>query len=799
MAAAMSRWILLLAPLVCASVLEGAVLRPAAVNEFFVTPGKPAVLRWCIESEKFAAPLDYTVRDYWGKQVATGRATVLEEKTTQVAVQLAPGFYDIEFPAAKERFGILALPAFEGKLDPFFAIDSALSWLVRDDGVREGLVKGLRRSGVGMSRERVSWGQIHRQKDTWDWETDRHYETLRKTCSKHGVAVLEMFHDAPAWLGKIERYPDDLIATAQAWEQIARRWRPTWGAFEVWNEPDIFFGGHLPADQYASLVKTFSWAFAEGGIDVPLVGGVLAHYNTRYVENMARNGLLDCVDVASFHTYGRALQMEGLVARFRAWLKAHGKETMPLWLTECGRPWKRGPGRPPADQGRESALDITMKAVEARACGIAVHFPFVYPYYEERANNFGMMGNRGTALRSMAAYAQMVRALAHTRYLGDLACDDTIVQRARVFGDERQTVVVLYTAQVEAERVVALGVPTLRAEGIDGRPLEIAQDGAARVPDGLAYVWLDRARLGDRLQTDTGAMRLYAVAAKAPPKRPKPSPIVLRFQHDAEAVSHKPEGYRIKAVPAGRQRLRVRVFNLSDGLRELALRLDVAGEALAEQKVVVPAKGFADVEWVLDLSDAFAAADVVTATVTAGDGIPPLSVDLFGEASVEQVKERYKKPVRLPIGDLAAWQKNIVGDGTMTMAKTPEGGWRLEATFAQGDPWVYPFFRLPKGIDLRRGTALVLKARCKGRAAVRIFLWEGESGVGYLSPEGIIPADGEWHTATVRFDGLQVSTANRPDGNARLDLGTVRKISIGLNSEAKSNVLEVAEAYVVGE
>ncbi len=793
----MMRWLPLL--LVCTSVLEGAVLRPVAVDAFFVIPGAPAVLRWRIESEKFAAPLDYAVRDYWGKQVVSGRATVVEEKTAQVAVQLAPGFYDIEFPAAKERFGLIALPASEGKPDPFFAIDSAMSWLVGPDTVREGLVKGLRRSGIRMSRERVSWGQVNPAKDKWVWETDRRYERLRKMHQEQGVTVLEMFHDSPAWPGRVEKYPDDLVATARAWQAIAKRWRPTWGALEVWNEPDIFFGGNLPADQYASLVKAFSWAFAEAGIDVPLVGGVLAHYNTRYVESMARNGLLDCVDVASFHTYGRALQMEGLVARFRAWLKAHGKETLPLWLTECGRPWKRGPGRPPADQGRESALDITMKAVEARACGIAVHFPFVYPYYEERANNFGMMGKRGTALRSMAAYAQMVRALAHTRYLGDLVCDDKIVKRARVFGDERQTVVVLYTAQVEARRVVSLGVPTLRAEGIDGRPLEIAQDGAARVPDGLTYVWLDRARLGDRLQTDTGAMRLYAVAAKAPPTRPKPSPIILRFQHDAEAVSHKPEGYRIKAVPAGRQRLRVRVFNLSDGLRELTLRLAIAGEAIAERKVIVLPKAAVDVVWVFPLSEAFGAADVVTATVTAGDGIPPLSVDLFGEPSIEQVKERYRKPVRLPIGDVAAWQANICPDGKMTMAKTKEGGWRLEATFAQGDPWVYPFFRLPKGIDLRRGTALVLKARCKGRAAVRIFLWEGESGVGYLSPEGIIPADGEWHTATVRFDKLHVSTANRPDGNARLDLGTVRKISIGLNSEAKSNVLEVAEAYVVGE
>jgi len=793
--------------LLCAAA-QGGVLRPEGVQRFFVTPGQKTALQWRIESETFAAPLDYTVRDYWGKQVVSGRATVVEEKTAQVAVQLAPGFYDVEFPKAKERFGILALTAFEGELDPFFAIDSALSWLVRGDAVREGLVQGLRRSGVGMSRERVSWGQIHREKDTWDWETDRHYETLRKTCAKHGVAVLDMFHDSPAWPGRVEKYPDDLAATARSWQAIARRWRPTWGAFEVWNEPDIFFGGNLPADQYVALVKTFAWAFGEAGIDVPLVGGVFAHCNAAYLDCATRNGMLECIDVASFHTYSRAPQMERLVRRYRDWVRSGGKETMPLWLTECGRPWKRGPERPPMGQDAESALDVTMKAVEARACGVAVHFPFVYPYYDERTSNFGMMGKRGTPLRSMAAYAQMVRTLAHTRYLGDLAIGDKGVQRARVFGSDEETVAVLYTGKPEATRVVPLGIPIRRIEGIDGRPLQVGQDGAARVPDGMAYVWLDRGRLGDRLRTDTPAMQLYRVAQQPAPKPAAPSPIVLRFQLDPAALAHKPEGYRVKAIPPGMLTVRVRAFNLSGAPREVALAITVSRETVmvrggAQRSLTIPPQGHADTAWEADLSKAFAASDRLTATVTAtGEGagrILPLSIDLFGEAPLEQVKERYKKPVALPVADLTRWRANIVGDGKMTMAKTEGGAWRLEATFAEGDPWVYPYFALPEDVDLRRARALVLKARCHKPAIVRVFLWEGDTGVGYLTPNGIVPADGQWHTATVRFDDLRLSGANRPDPNGRLDLGTVRKISIGLNGEAKTNVLEVSDLYLVGE
>jgi len=786
---------------------SGGSLKPAGADRFFVTPGEPAVLRWTVGAGGVGEPVEFTVRDTWGGEAARGRAKVADD-AVEAAVTLGPGFYDIEFPAAKQRFGIVSLPAFGGEADPFFCIDGALSWLVRDDAVREGLVKALRRSGVGMERERVSWAQISPAAGKWDWETSRHYETLRRCHQAEGVAVLEMFHDAPAWAGKVELYPADLVNASRAWGEIAKRWRPTWGALEVWNEPEILFGAHLPADQYVPLVKAIAWAFAQGKIDCPLVGGVFAHYNRRYLDNAARNGLLESVHVASFHTYGRAPQMEGLVGRYRDWLRAHGKQSMPLWLTECGRPWKRGPERPPADQDAASALDIVMKAVEARACGVARYFAFVYPYYDERQNNFGMMGKRATPLRSMAAYAQLARVLAGTRYLGDLAHGDRSIQRARVFGDDRQTLAVLYTGRPDPKATAKLGLPIKRLEGIDGRPLEAAADGSIPIPDGLLYAWLDGAKLGDRLRADTRAMQLGQLAHQQPPTPQAPSPIVLRYQLDRGAVGFDAKGYRIKAVPPGKVSLAVRAFNLSGEARELTLTLAlsrqearVVGEA--SRTLAVPAEGFADATWQVDVADAFATADWLGATVTAaGEGVGrvlPLALDFTGEPAAEQVLARYAKPVPLPIDDLAAWRRNIVGDGKMTMTRTPEGHWRLEATFGEGDPWVYPYFTLPKRVDLRRAAALVLQARCQGPATVRIFLWEGDTGVGYLAPTSIIPADGKWHTATVRFADLRLSTANRPDPNHRLDLGTVRKISIGLNSLAKRNTLEVRAAHLVGQ
>ena len=132
------------------------------------------------------------------------------------------------------------------------------------------------------------------------------------------------------------------------------------------------------------------------------------------------------------------------------------------------------------------------------------------------------------------------------------------------------------------------------------------------------------------------------------------------------------------------------------------------------------------------------------------------------------------------------------------MTITPEKHWRLDVTFGTGDPWIYPLFSLPSGMDLRQGTALAIRARCHKPAVVRVFLWEG-GGVGYLTPDGIIPADGRWHAALIPFDGLRISAANASDANGRLDLGQVHRISIGLNSRSPQNTLEVSEALIISK
>ena len=152
---------------------------------------------------------------------------------------------------------------------------------------------------------------------------------------------------------------------------------------------------------------------------------------------------------------------------------------------------------------------------------------------------------------------------------------------------------------------------------------------------------------------------------------------------------------------------------------------------------------------------------------------------------------------RLPIRESSRWTPAIGANGTMHIDATSEAAWRLRVQFGEGDRWVYPVFKLPDGVRMESYSGMVIRARCHTQAEARVFLWEGDAGVGYITPQPIVPADGQWHLAVIRFADLVLSTANSPDPNNRLDLDQVRRISIGMNSKAAENTLEVSDACLV--
>ena len=803
----MKRIFIVFAVCCLATPLFAATLKPENTGQFFVTPDTKSVIRFQLTGDEKPGALEFRL---YGSGITETESkivpAVVDGNTVSVTVNLPRGFWELEYE--QQRFGVVSLPAFKGSPDKFFAIDAALSWRNDDDPFRAGLIKTAKRNGIGMVRERLSWRGIEPEAGQFQWETPRRYDALRKLYKEHGVEVLEVFHDAPRWMERLEAtYPADLVKTAKSWDTIAKRWHTSWGALEIWNEPEIFFGGDLPADQYVAMARAIARQLKQSKIPTPLICGVLSHFHPAWLENAAENGLLRDVDGFSFHSYDHAPELEEQVGKFRGWLEESGDESMPLWLTECGRPWKGGTDRPAADQDLASAVDITMKGVEARCCGVERYFPFIYMYYDEGENNFGMMDKPGTPCRSFAAYTQLIHVLSGAKYAGDLKIADSSALRARVFeplaprAGAKELVAVLYTASFPQPKTLKIPAGKIkRVESVLGEPLKLPDNGGLLIqPNSLYYVWFDRASLAGQLNTETEAMKLYQAAQKPRKRGEDIPPAVIRFQYDKTKVSAHWTTYFIPPGTEYPLPLKFRVFNLDQDEKKYDLRFEIDQTVDSLSGVVVAGQGFTDVHWNLSLEEnknPYGELRILRVTLNGNGDNRPLVVNFYRGASWDATVSTAKNIRELSINDLSSWQKNVSENGVLEI-ESNDSICRMTATFnAKENRWFYPQFQLPDDVDLSNASEIVVEGRCTDKTDTRFRLFE-KSGSGYASSGLVFKSDGLWHVARLPFTYFQHEATTPPDENNQLDLDRVNVISIGASSNAPECVLEIKKITIL--
>lgn len=713
--------------------LPGAeVIRPVDSVQFFVRPDVVSEFLFSVEDER---PVPFCLRNEAGNLLEKGESVFRDGKHV-VSLAVPRGFAEIEFPESVQdvnglpmRFGIVALPVVAPEdRDPFFCIDGALSWLVEEDARREDYVNIAAQVGISTIRERLSWTAINREENKFDWEGDRRYDKLRRAVKDAGIELLEVFHDAPDWTGHVGKFPEDLLKTVDAWEKIAEHWEPTWAGLEIWNEPDIFFSGNMPADQYVPLVRGLTFRLKKSGVQVPLIGGSLAHFNPTWLDTARFGGLFSCIDGFSFHTYSRAPSVQHLFNDISR-ESQNGRPDLTLWLTECGRPWKRGPERPPRDWDIESACDIVMKGVEAKASVVDRYFPFVFPYYDENGNNFGMMDKNGSPLRSMGAYVQMIRMLSGCEFIdADVPWTFKHVEGpnlvlARVFEKRKKTesdpfqqkqgnvkyadrdmILVLYTGDTTKPTTIRPDVDDgkpkavfLHAESLTGETVPIEKDGTITIRDGLVYVRVQSIELHKQggfsgaSTTMPGNARYWkadGVRRFGMESRVSVSPIAVLYRFDPETVEPNVYGYYMKQDASKPIPLKLRVCNFDDVPHELSFRpsASTGKPVLAEgetKNLAVPARGFAEQTILVDLSDEFARepkAEIRFRYHQKGEGLKsgnpdvvscPVQLIFFGEPTWEKMLAANPDAIRLPIEDRSRWRTNIAGIGKMNMDEIP--------------------------------------------------------------------------------------------------------------------------------
>jgi hypothetical protein len=758
-------------------------LQPASSSQFYITPDRPATLQWNYSPQATGTVTTVTVRDYQGKDISQLKAVIPKPGELDVPVQLPPGYYSLFFPEVEQEFGLVVLPAFRGKPDPFFGMDAALSELTPFEQ-RESLIAILQRGGIGIARERLGWGQIEPSPDAWDWEAAPRYETTRQLYQKAGVGVLDLFAGAPSWMEKSwTTFPHDLITTEKAWETIGGRFQPYLSGLEAWNEPDtVGSGQNEPADQYLPIVKAIHYAFHNAGIVTPLGGGVFAYDNKPYLDLAARNGLLEQADFLSFHYYGDADNLLSYIQEYRAYLERHGNGSMPLWITEMGPPWVGTPGlRAPVEADTARGLKFARNAVEARAGGIARIFPFVLVDYSEQGTRiFGMLDAAGTPLRPMGTYLEAIQMLAGTTYIGDLKN----APGSRVFQRDAQTAVIAYTANGPA-------LPTFPGEemrGIDGRLLT----GAA---DGLTYLTVPMAEIAPLLDADTPAMKLYRLAAPTNPRLAVPSPLVLMPSVADPSVAVSNRGYQL-AEGATSVPLRVRVVNFGKTAASLKLTFSAVSPTqgdnrpLEEKNLTVPPEGDAVTEIPIQVSSLLldeAGAGVVQ--ISGPEGVSPAAVCFIVSRGLKEQLSSHPYQFALPIAELARWKENSAGQGSFS--KTDDGGWAYDIVFHGGDQWAYPRFTPPQEVDPDRVSSVLIRARCAQPAEVRLMVFDSH-GKEFHTPFSVIKADGQWHVSLVPLDGFIQPVPGQKIGRQ------ISALSVGLNSVGNTNRLEVSDLYLLG-
>lgn len=797
-AAAAAAALLTGAPLAPAQVRpdEVRVLTPDNLASFVVNPETESEFSWtCQRDGDFA----YEVQDSLGTVIQKGHV-VSQQGRMALKLKLPAGFYEIVFPELKETSGVAVVAPPQGGRDFFFGMDTALSWLAGGGSTRSDerivqVAQLLSKTGIATARERLQWPGIEPAEGKWDFSAGR-YQKVRNAMKSQGIGVLEMFHEAPKYLlsetQKKNPYPMDLPKVEKAWQQITRAYGETWNSIEVWNEPEVGFGGDFPPDQMLPMVKSVYYALDQQGSKALRIGGAFARSNRQFMNLCADNGLLDHSDAISFHTYQPADEMQDIVWRFRSWTADYKCASMPLWLSECGMAWMQGPDRPPRDQSMKSSLDISMKAVECKACGIDRYFPFVLEYFPEGPKNFGMLGKDGTPLHAFASYAYVSSLLAHREYVGDLIGADASLVRARVFGGTDDNIVVLYTGKVNSAATVAWALPAGAATSIDGRVLEI-QDGRLPIPDGVAYVRVAASALTGKIKKDTAAARMLAMAKGPKPERKAAPSVVLTYMPDTAWSRQFPGGYTVSRenVDTDHVTMTVRASNLSSTNRKVTIQ--TAG---ASQEITLAPQSWQDVAFTLSIGDLYDKNEMAQLRFEAlenGTRLDQAVIHIQRSLSLEETLKKFKFRQRMSFGSPADWQANAGPTAKVNVIPT-EKLLTITAAFDAkiSDRWAYPkLTKLPPAASLAKATGLVIRGRAMQTCSSLVIVQE-KSGSMHLSGEACFPTgDGSWHVKYLPF-----AKFNRKPVT---DAAQLANIQLGLNTDHKENRIEISDLYIVGE
>lgn len=302
-------------------------------------------------------------------------------------------------------------------------------------------------AGPQWIRQEFNWGQIEPQPGTFDFSL---YDQFMLLTAQHGVHVLPLMFDTPAWAGPTwNSIPADPSAYAAYVAAVAGRYGPNGSfwiqhpslagyaiqTFELWNEPyyDNGNGGHYDPARYARLVKAAAIAGRQADPDAHFL--LAAENEAQHVGSewvwwidalyKAVPDLNSYFDGVAVHPYGSNLtrlsfptlgiayhgyqQIRRVVAIRREFAR-HRAGGKPLWITEIGWPTCTG-GSNRCTTPSGQAADLTTLFNDARTTWKSfVQAVFVYSYDDSHPDSsnpesdYGLTYNNGSPKPALAIF-----------------------------------------------------------------------------------------------------------------------------------------------------------------------------------------------------------------------------------------------------------------------------------------------------------------------------------------------------------------------------------------------------------
>jgi len=704
----------------------------------------------------------WQVTDLDGKVAAQGAAELAGGQATIEVTGLPRGYYELVAQAgsasARLAFAVISDHSATAPPSGRLNVDGATAWLERR-GRHETIARMLRMAGIGWVRERFSWAGTEPQKGVVNW---RQYDAVAEAFAKHGIRVYQIFHDSPAWSRagrKNTRNPADLRDVYAFAMRLAEHYKGKVQAWEVWNEPDIFFWPDL-SDTFGGVQKAAYLGFKAGDPEVLVLLGSFCRGRCAFDENLFASGIRDYFDVFNWHIYAPPEHYPATLARYLDLLRQYECHERPVWLTEAGirlRATEPGGELNAADERRQA--DFVPRSVAfSLAAGNDRHFFFVLPYYLERGVQFGALRKDLSPRPAFVALAAAADILAQARFLGFMATREREGYTAIVFDSGRERVAVVW-GEGPREVELAVGAKRVVVANVVGRrrPLD--------APDG-------------KLKIEIGPSPQYVIGL---------GPAVLRRLRGRPRPPRPGSGAN---PPQGQRQLSDRLEALHLSRRGVQFRKGGRGGTAGCRG----ARGLA--------GRASRGAREIGAGGQGSERVPRQAGRPVGRRPEDRRPAGLRGPAKeleLGLDDPARWQKNISGNGSMEIRRGADGGVRFETRFtAAGDRWCYPRAEFRRAMDFSAWDAVAFEYRCHGddaQTTVRLQVVEPR-GTCYLTASGW-RARKSWTRVVAPFADLAWGSHSPRDPNGRLDTRAVRALMIGLNTTRDAATLEVRGVRLV--